>query len=170
MKLAAQTRGALGLVLLAALAALAAAQTPTENRPPGLEVLGLDWKYAGYQRAETVGGNESIPNNDASTSVKLSRKTIYVFKYTAKATLKNKGAKAVKAISWDFVFTDARERKELKRFKLQSKQQIPPGETQTISRDIGLDPKEDTRRLNSAEQSIEITRIDYADGSTWKRQ
>lgn len=134
---------------------------------PDVSVLSFDWKYAGYVRSETVKGNESISSTDTSTAVKLSRKTIYVFKYTGRATLKNAGAKTIKIVSWDYVFTDAKEQKELKRYKLQSKQQILPGETQLLSRDVELDPKDNTRHM-TGKQSVEITRIEYTDGSVWK--
>jgi hypothetical protein len=157
--------------LLAGLMVVAAARTPADNSAsPDVTVLSFDWKYAGYERAETVKGNESISNTDTSTSVKLSRKIIYVFKYTARATVKNEGAKTIKAISWDYVFTDAEARKELKRYKLQSKQQILPGEMQTLIRDIGLDPKDNARHVTTGKQSVEITKIEYTDGSVWRQK
>jgi hypothetical protein len=160
---------ALTLLLLAGLAVVSAARTlEDDSASTGVSVVSFNWKYAGYERAETVKGNESISNTDTSTAIKMSRKTIYVFKYTAKATLKNNGPKAIKAISWDYVFTDAKEQKELKRYKLQSKQQILPGETQVLSRDVVLDPKDDARHLATGKQSVEITKIEYTDGSAWR--
>ncbi|MBA2733988.1 MAG: hypothetical protein H0U54_14045 [Acidobacteria bacterium] len=100
----------------------------------------------------------------------MSRKTIYVFKYTARAALKNTGTKTIKTVSWDYIFTDAKDQKELKRYRLQSKQQVLPGETQTLTRDIELDPKENTRHITIGKQSVEITRIEYTDDSNWRRQ
>jgi hypothetical protein len=165
-------KAALTWLLLAGLVVASAARTLEEDgaAPADVSVLSFDWKYAGYQRGETVKGNESISANDSSTAVKMSRKTIYVFKYTAKATLKNRGAKTIKTLSWDYVFTDAKERKELRRYKLQSKQQVLPGETQTLMRDVELDPKENTRHITTGKQSVEITRIEYTDGSVWRQK
>jgi len=80
------------------------------------------------------------------------------------------GAKAIKAVSWDYVFTDATEQKELKRYKLQSKQQILPGETQVLTRDVGLSPQDNTRHITTGKQSVEITKIEYADGSIWRQR
>lgn len=148
--------------------ASAARRLDEETLSANVSILSFNWKYAGYERAETVKGNESISNTDSSTSVKMARKTIYVFKYTAKATLRNGGAKTIKAIFWDYVFTDAREQKELKRYKLQSKQQILPGETVLLVRDVVLDPKDEARHLTTGKQSVEITKIEYTDGSIWK--
>jgi hypothetical protein len=166
-----RVKRALCLLLLAGLAVVSAARTPDEEKASAdVTILNFNWKYAGYERAETVKGNESISNTDTSTSVKMARKTIYVFKYTAKATLRNSGTKTIKAISWDYVFTDAKEQKELKRYKLQSKQQILPGETQILLRDVAIDPKDDGRHLTTGKQSVEVTKIEYTDGSVWKRQ
>jgi hypothetical protein len=163
-------KAALTSLLLVGLmvASLPAQAVDDSAAAPDVSVLSFDWKYAGYVRAETVKGNESISSTDTSTAVKLSRKKIYVFKYTAKAALKNSGAKTVKIVSWDYVFTDAKEQKELKRYKLQSKQQILPGETQLLSRDVELDSKDNTRHITTGKQSVEITRIEYTDGSVWK--
>lgn len=135
---------------------------------PDVTVLGFEWRYAGYDRAETVKDNESTVNDGPETLYKVKRGTVYVFKYTAKATLRNTGTKAIKSVSWDYVFTDEKERKELKRYRLQSKRQIPPGETQTVSAALGLDPKEKSRHITTGKQSVEITKIEYADGSEWK--
>jgi hypothetical protein len=151
----------LGL-LLAALSHLQAANAPD------VTVLGFEWKYAGYDRAETIRDNESTVSDGPETIYKIKRGTVYVFKYTAKATLKNTGTKAIKSVSWDYVFTDEKERKELKRYRFQSKQQILPGETQTVGLGLGLDPKEKAPHIKTGKQSVELTKIEYADGSDWK--
>ena len=152
----------LGLLL----AALSHTQVATAQ---DVTILGFEWKYAGYERAERIDNNESSVSDDPSTSLKFKTASVYVFKYTAKATLKNTGTKAIKSVSWDYVFTDEKERKELKRYRFQSKQQILPGETQTVSAGLGLDPKEKAPHIKTGKQSVEITKIDYADGSVWKR-
>lgn len=163
-------KAALTLFLLAALAAVCGARAFDRDAPaPDVAVLSFEWKYAGYDRAETVKDNESSASADPSTTYKITRGTLYVFKYTAKATMKNTGAKAIKSVSWDYVFTDEKERKELKRYRFQSKQQILPGETQALTVGIGLDPKEKTRYITTGKQSVEITKLEYADGSVWKK-
>lgn len=155
--------------LLATLAAASAARPHSQDAPAqDVTVLGFEWRYAGYDRAETIKENESSVADGPETLLRVSRGTVYVFKYTAKATLKNTGTKAVKSVSWDYVFTDEKERKELKRYRLQSKRQILPGETHTVSAVLGLDPKEKAPHIKTGKQSVEITKIEYADGSEWK--
>ena len=153
----------LGLLLAALLNLQGGATTPDAT------ILSFEWKYAGYDRAETVKENESSVSDGPETLLRVARGTVYVFKYTAKATLKNTGTKAIKSVSWDYVFTDEKERKELKRYKLQTKQQILPGETQTLSAVFGLDPKEKAPHIKTGKQSVEITKLEYADGSAWKK-
>ncbi|HEV7843292.1 MAG TPA: hypothetical protein VGO69_06325 [Pyrinomonadaceae bacterium] len=150
------------ILLLVALASGGAAQVKSEAKAAPAEVVSFEWKYQGYASGETV--------RDESTtlSMKSKRAVVYVFKYTAKATLKNLSTKTIKAVEWSFVFVDPDSEKELKRYRIQSKQQIPPNETQTLAKDIFLDLKEDTRHLKIGKQKILLARIEYTDGSAWK--
>lgn len=161
-------RASLSLMLLVTLAAVSTAQS-LNSSAPDVTVTNFDWKYAGYQRAETVSDYDPLPGKGGPSSYKIKRSTLYVFKYTAKASLKNTGAKTIKAVSWDYVFTDPESRKEIRRFKIQSRQQILPGENQDLAKDIGLDPKENARPLSKAKQAVELTKIEYTDGSVWRR-
>jgi hypothetical protein len=160
--------------LIVSLAALCLAHSSEDNgaaaAPPDVSVINFEWKYAGYVRAEAVKQNESASGSDASTGYKVSRKNIYVFKYAAIVKLKNAGAKTIKSVSWDYIFTDVKEQKELKRYSLQARQQIQPGATQTLTRDVSIDPKDNTRHITTGKQSIEITKIEYMDGSAWKQK
>lgn len=139
-----------------------AAQKTAERTDAVAEVVGFEWKYQGYGSAETVSDESD------TLSMKSKRSTIYVFKYTAKATLKNTATKTIKAVEWNYVFVDADSQKELKRYKILSKQQILPSETQTLAKDIFLNLKEDTRHLKNGRQKILLTRIEYTDGSNWR--
>jgi hypothetical protein len=164
-----KTRITFAPVLLAMTLIVCAAQPPRLQQPESnVTIESFDWKYAGYQRAETLKGYDSARSKDGS--YKVARATIYVFKYTAKAVLKNVGTKSIKEVSWDYVFTDPESGKEIRRFKIQSKQQIMPNESAALTKEIGIDPKEDTRTLNSGKQSVEVMRIEYTDGSVWRRQ
>src|SRR4051812_48497717 len=110
------------IILICALAAAASAQSAGDKQsPPGVEVVGFEWKYDGYQPVEIVRDSKS----GVTTSVK--RTTAYVFKYTARVTLKNTGARAVKSVEWEYFFDDPEGGKELRRYRFQSKQQIAAG-------------------------------------------
>jgi hypothetical protein len=151
------------MLMLCALAAVAAAQGAGDKRsPPGVEVVGFEWKYDGYTPFETVRSTKS----GVTTSVK--RGTSYVFKYTARLTVKNAGGRAVKSIEWDYFFDDPEGGKELKRYHFQSKQQIAPGATQTLTKEALIPPDESTRHITAGKQRVQITRVEFTDGTVWR--
>ena len=152
------------MLLFTALASVgvAAQKTIATNDAALAEIVGYEWKYQGYGSAETV------RDESDTLSMKSKRGTVYVFKYTAKASLKNTATKTIRAVEWNYLFVDAESQKELKRYKILSKQQILPAETQTLAKDIFLNLKEDTRHLKTGRQKILLTRIEYTDGSNWR--
>lgn len=126
------------VMLLVALCVNSAAQRVVDetNKDAPAEVLGFEWKYQGYASRETV-------HDESNTiSTKTKRGVVYVFKYTAQVKLKNLATKTIRAVEWSYVFVDPESRKELKRYKILSRQQIPAGEAQTLAKDIFFDLKE----------------------------
>ncbi|HEY0170825.1 MAG TPA: hypothetical protein VGB98_07370 [Pyrinomonadaceae bacterium] len=97
----------------------------------------------------------------------------YGFLY--KFTLRNDGARPVKAVEWDYVFTDAATGQELGRRRFAGGEKIGPGKkkefaffipappTRTISADA-LDRKE---RVGLAEEVVVIGVL-YEDGTVWR--
>jgi hypothetical protein len=156
---------AVHLLLLVALVGGGAAQTSVEPQAAAalpVEIVSFDWKYQGYASAETV-------HDETNTlSMKSKRGVVYVFKYTAKASLRNLSAKTIKAVEWNYLFVNAENQKELKRYKIASKQQILPNESQALVKDIFLGLKEDTSHFKTGRQKILVTRIEYTDGSSWR--
>jgi hypothetical protein len=131
---------------------------------PGLDVKGFDWKYEGYLPVEMV--------DSGSTGVTMSvkRNTRYVFKYVAKLTLKNAGAKAVKSVEWDHLFVEREGGKELKRYHLKARQQIDAGASQTVSKEVFIKPEENTRHIGEGVQKVRVTRVEFADGTIWRAE
>ena len=151
------------MMLLVALVDFGAAQKDSEQKITApAEIAGFEWKYQGYASAEMLRSESRGANTRAK------RGMVYVFKYTAKVSLKNQATKTIKAVEWNYVFLDPQSEKELKRYKIQSKQQIAPLATQTLAKDIFLDLKDDTSHLKNGKQKISIARIEYTDGSSWR--
>lgn len=151
------------MLLLTALAGAGAAQmVADETKAAAAEVIGFEWKYQGYASAETV------RDETDTLSMKSKRGVVYVFKYTAKVNLRNLATKTIKSVEWNYVFVDPESRKELKRYKFLSKQQIAPNEAQTLVKDIFFNLKDNTRHLNIGQQKILLARIEYTDGSSWR--
>jgi hypothetical protein len=150
-------------ILLCVLAAVAAAQEPDDRRgAPGVSVSAFEWKYEGYTPVEVVRSKKS------GVALDLKRGTDYVFKYDSRLTLKNTGAKAVKAVEWAHVFYDPATGRELKRYRLQSKQRVAAGETATLDKAVFIKPEESTRHINSGRQRVLLTRVAFEGGGDWK--
>ena len=149
--------------LLCALAAAAFAQG-AGDRPgaPGVEVSAFEWKYEGYAPVEVVRSGKS------GVALKVERGTDYVFKYDARLAVRNTGAKALKSVEWAHVFYDAATGKELKRYRLQSKQRVAAGESATLNRPVFIKPDESTRHLTAGKQRVRITRVEFEGGGEWK--
>lgn len=96
--------------------------------------------------------------------------------YTYQTTIENRGAKTVKAVNWEYVFTDAINQSVLARHSFYSKARIAPGRRRNLSQFAAAPP---TRIVNAKAvaqnpqqpftEQVLITRIEYTDGSVWER-
>lgn len=134
----------------------------TQEAAVPFEINGFDWKYQGYSSGETV------HDETTTLSMKSKRSVVYVFKYTAKVNLRNLAKKTIKAVEWNYVFVNPANEKELKRYKIFSKQQILPDEAQTLSKEIFFNLKDNTSHLKIGKQKVLLARIEYTDGSSWR--
>jgi hypothetical protein len=158
---------ALAFCVSAAARAGAAARSQSDDAragAPGVDVTAFEWKYEGYAPVEIVDSGKTV------LTMSVKRNTRYVFKYTAKLTVKNSGAKAVKAVEWDHVFVGREGGAELKRYRLQAKQQIAPGASQTLSKEVFIRPEESTRHIGEGRQRVRVTRVEFADGTVWRAE
>ena len=131
---------------------------------PGLEVTGFEWKYEGYAPFEMVDSGKS------GVTLSVKRRTAYVFKYVSKLTLRNTGAKAVKSVEWEHLFVAREGGAELKRYRLQLKQRVAAGATQTLSKEVFIKPEESTRHIGEGAQRVRVTRVEFADGTIWRAE
>jgi hypothetical protein len=98
----------------------------------------------------------------------------YGFMY--KLTLQNNGARAVREVEWDYVFTDAATGQELGRHKFAGGEKIAPGKKREFSYFIPAPPTRTVsasalnrkEREGLAEQVI-VVRVIYDDGTVWQR-
>jgi hypothetical protein len=96
--------------------------------------------------------------------------------YTYTLRLRNSAERAILAIEWEYVIVDPHSRAELARLKFRTIKKIRPGKTQSLTGSTRTPP---TRTMSvqglhhksgpEAGESIEILRIQYADGSLWLR-
>ena len=113
---------------------------------------------------------------DSANIERIRAKAPARYGFVYKVTLRNDGARGVRAVDWDYVFSDAATRQELGRRRFGSEEKIAPGRkkefsffipsppTQTVSVDA-LNRKE---REGLAEEVL-LMRVVYEDGTVWQR-
>jgi hypothetical protein len=112
--------------------------------------------------------------NTAAVRAQQERAARYVFMY--KVWLRNDGAKPVRAVDWDYVFCEKGTTREVGRLQFASEEKIAPGKSKGLTV-VARQPPAQTvsvQALNEKERDaldgrIEIVRVEYTDGSVWKR-
>lgn len=89
-----------------------------------------------------------------------------VFRH-ASVALTNDGAKTVKSVRLDFVFTDPATGAEVNRIHHRSKKRLRPGENALTQKEV-LGSKRHARG-DGMRLSVEVTEVVYEDGSVWRR-
>lgn len=106
-----------------------------------------------------------------SASAPAERTTIHVYS----AELQNSGPKAIEALLWDFIFTDAADSAELGRHTLASVQTINPNRKKTVEfRTTAAPPRLVSAGSLQKDQrspftnSVKILCLKFVDGSVWQ--
>ena len=92
--------------------------------------------------------------------------------FTYEATIKNTGKKTVKAVGWDYVFTDPQD-KQANHHRFYHRTRIEPGKQTSLSK-FAIQPPTRTVPANSDDKKIVeevvINYVEYRDGSIWRKQ
>ncbi|MGH9901705.1 MAG: hypothetical protein ACRD68_07825 [Pyrinomonadaceae bacterium] len=98
----------------------------------------------------------------------------YAFLY--KASVKNDGAKTIRAVDWDYVFFDTTTGQEVGRHQFTSDAKIEPGKTKEFSFFIPSAPAKtinvyalNKKEREGLEEQVILVRVQYSDGSAWQR-
>jgi len=96
--------------------------------------------------------------------------------YTYKVKLRNMAGRAIRAIEWEYVTVDTQSQAELGRLKFNTSKKIDPGKTKVLSVSTWVPPTQTMsvrglgrKSATQAGESIQILRIQFADGSFWSR-
>jgi hypothetical protein len=99
----------------------------------------------------------------------------YGFRY--KLSVRNEGAKAVREIDWDYVFTDAATHEELGRHQFTSAERVGPGKGRDFSFFVPTPPAMRVsaydlgkKERDGLEERVVVVRVLYEDGTEWRRQ
>ncbi|HEX8491251.1 MAG TPA: hypothetical protein VF658_00270 [Pyrinomonadaceae bacterium] len=95
--------------------------------------------------------------------------------YLYQMTVRNTGRKEIKAVHWQYIFTDSLDPNIVTRHQFQSRAKISPGKEIKLSR-FAVTPPSQVVNAKAIEidlkqqysEQVLITRIEYADGSAWE--
>ncbi len=141
------------------------------------------------QQARNAGDKSSVSRTEGSAK-QIERATLNAadkdaekrsdpprFGYRYKVLVRNSGAKAIKAIDWDYILYDPDTQNEIARHQFASEEKISPGKEKELSvfilspptRTVASDQHNNKDGNQFTEHAI-IVRIEYSDGSTWQQQ
>lgn len=96
--------------------------------------------------------------------------------YVYKLTVKNNGAKRIKAVDWEFQFLHPDTQEVLGSRRITSRVKLSPGKTVVLKAQLLQQPTHivwadqlGKKYSDQFKEQVIIHRIDYADGSTWQR-
>jgi len=171
------------LLLVYILPALCLAQTSANHQlPDDIKVLEATWHHDVDWRNPTAGSPErQLEQRRANNKLGPldTEQTLFLRtgRDAALVTIRNEGSKTIKAIRYDFIFVSTQNREEYFRYQFRNRVTIGAGETKTLTNHI-VDRRMETFRPSSVDPAtgvnseirVVINRIEYADGSIWRRR
>lgn len=114
-------------------------------------------------------------NVDAAIIEKTRQKGPPRYHFLYRVSVMNTGTKTIKAIHWDYSFSDAKTESEIGRRQFTSEEKIAPGKTREFRFLIPTPPTQtiSVHALNKNEraglgENVFIVRVEYSDGSVWQ--
>ena len=153
-------------------------QPSPEARPPGVVTSKIKWETfvttgvptSGLPANAEVNQNRLLmPGQNVSAAVVQTRMYVY------SVELINNGPKAIQALAWDFIFTDAANKTELGRHSLASLQKINIKEKKTVRFTTQASPPRivsvsglEKDKASPFTESANIQCLLFTDGSVWE--
>jgi hypothetical protein len=148
-------------------AVVSAAQTPEPASPPTIQILSQKWsKIAIVQDSEEPDYNV-IPAPSRSPAPNQTR-TLKATRYLFEAKVKNIGDKVIRAMRWDYVFTDPDTQDEIDRRRFYSTITIHPNHEKTLEGYTRSAPMEIVSARALRNERVVIECITLSDGTTWR--
>lgn len=181
------------LLCVGFLAPVQAAQAiASQPGPPDIQVIKFGWdkqvvgwerdpfkrpieSHQDMQRQAGTRRQDARRTVDADETIRSHQKDPARVAYRYKVTVKNAGAKTIKAIDWDYLFFDAEGREVIGVHQFTSAERIRPGQRKPLSV-LMLEPpaqvvsagKAADKELRSVKGQVILRRIEYEDGTTWE--
>ena len=149
---------------------------PEDNNPAMQKLPGKD------QRVVRTTRGERLPVYDQAERASRESDDIWpetgatVRGYEYQATVRNTGQKEIKAVDWQYNFTDSQDQSFVTHHRFQSMTKIAPGKEVKLSKFTTAAPTQvvnakavENKRDKPYSEQVMITRIVYTDGSVWER-
>ena len=144
--------------------------------PDGVTIRNVKYEtFATVSSKGSIAGTTSsnpnrLPLPTDGSAVRIERTELHAYSME----LNNQGAKAIKAVSWDFIFTDPATNAELLRHSFANVQQIDPARHKIIKFTTQLSPPKTVNVADVPKKSSPFLRsatlqcVLFSDGSTWE--
>jgi hypothetical protein len=146
---------------------------------PNREQAEMERAMKQNQRDNALRNNIGLPPLPPPPRVPSSRSDdtpSLTIEYVYRAKISNTGTKAIRKLVWEYVFFDPSTQREVGRRRNESKVNISPGKTSNVVVRSASPPAGTVNVAQTGKKSQEqyseqvvIQRIEYADGSVWRR-
>jgi len=165
------------LIFLLALAIGSSQGVPVPDAPAGVTIGNVKFQTftAVSSTSSVVGTPGSNPNRlplpTDGSAVRIDRTELHAYSMD----LNNQGTKTIKALSWDFIFTDPATNTQLLRRSFANLQEIAPAKHQTVKFTTSLSAPKTVSAADLAKKSSPFRRstqlqcVLFTDGSTWEQ-
>lgn len=168
---------AAALVIIAA-SMFASGQSPADRQvPPNVQVLGQSWSkdtyrwgWDKYPLTDKVSPGSTDPREISGSS------RPWITRYIYRMKVRNDGPKQIKAVCWDYVFSDLLTGQEVGRHRFRSVGKIGCGKERTVSVVYKLPPPVKVVSVKALEKDadrpfterVEIQYVAFSDGTSWR--
>jgi hypothetical protein len=142
------------------------AQTLEQN-PPNVQILSQKWSRIAIVQDSDEPDFNVIPAPSRTPAPNQPR-TLKVTRYFYEAKVRNIGDKIIRAMRWDYVFTDPDTREEIDRRRFYSTVTIQPNHEKRLEGYTRSAPLSLVSAQDRVNERVIIECITLSDGSTWR--
>jgi hypothetical protein len=155
--------------VIAAAAIVTPAQNGSEQPPPNVEILSHKWSkiaiLSGVDRRDYDNVFDPSRASPQKTEAQRSRSTRYAYEIR----VRNSGDKLIRAIRWDYVFTEPETREEIGRRRFYSPVSLRPKQTKKLEGFTRSAPTPIVSAKGLQSERVVVECVILSDGSIWRQ-
>ena len=153
--------------VIVASAIVSLAQTGPEQQPPNVEILSHKWsKISILSRRDYDNVFDPSRSSHEEREAQKSQSTRYAYEIK----VRNTGDKVIRAIRWDYVFTEPKTREELGRRRFYSPVSLRPKQEKKLEGITRYAPTPIVSAQGLQTERVVIECVILADGSMWRER